>query len=217
MKAIHAVIFDLDGVLWSSGQAHEMAFRQALAEIPGLNSQDFDYRKIAGMRTDAAFTFLFKEAQIELSFESLQSLIAKKRTLAGQLLAHSPPIPPFCREVLKGMRQSFLLALATSSSKENAGLFLDVSGTKELFHVVVSGEAVMRAKPDPEIYMKTLKLLGMPAEKVIAIEDSRAGVQSALRAGLKVAAIIGTEDRKVLEEEGSTWVVDSLAEIEGLL
>lgn len=57
-EKIQAVIFDMDGVLFLSGDSHERAWRETLESI-GIT--DFSYATIAGMRTDDALIKVIRE------------------------------------------------------------------------------------------------------------------------------------------------------------
>jgi hypothetical protein len=52
------------------------------------------------------------------------------------------------------------------------------------FDVTVSGDEVMRKKPDPEIYRTVLELAGVDATEAVAVEDSGSGIKAAKSAGI---------------------------------
>ncbi|NAZ74972.1 HAD-IA family hydrolase [Kineococcus sp. T13] len=56
------------------------------------------------------------------------------------------------------------------------------------FAVVVSGDEVARGKPAPDPYLRAAQLLGVDAQRCVAIEDSPTGVASAEAAGCRVIA-----------------------------
>ena len=60
---------------------------------------------------------------------------------------------------------------------------------KNLFDVVVSGDDVVKSKPDPEPYLKAAALLSVEIEKSVVIEDSVTGVTSGLASGAHVIGI----------------------------
>jgi len=81
------------------------------------------------------------------------------------------------------------LAIATTTSRVNLeGLSRRFPGELDLdgFDVVVCGEDVTALKPDPEVYRTALQRLGLSAERCLAFEDTRNGVESAIGAGLRV-------------------------------
>ena len=80
-------------------------------------------------------------------------------------------------------------ALVSSASKDNLdSLFLEGLDInyKDLFDVTAHGETTPNKKPSPEVYEWTLEKLKLPSSACIAIEDSPRGLQSALKANIKV-------------------------------
>lgn len=79
-------------------------------------------------------------------------------------------------------------ALVTSSGRPLVEVALDTLG-RDSFDVVVCGDEVGAAKPHPEPYLTAARLLGVPVQRCVAIEDSPTGVASALSAGAAVLAV----------------------------
>lgn len=105
-------------------------------------------------------------------------------------------------EPLAGVMELFQLcktnnirtALASSSWQDQVDLILDIlmqNGYELRPHLdsIVHGDQVKQRKPSPDIYLHTIKNLGLPASSCWAIEDSGAGVQSAKAAGLYVIGL----------------------------
>jgi beta-phosphoglucomutase-like phosphatase (HAD superfamily) len=78
------------------------------------------------------------------------------------------------------------MALVTSSYRVLSEPFAASAGC---FDVVVSGDTVTRAKPDPEPYLQAAAALGVPIERCVAVEDSRAGITSALASGARTIGV----------------------------
>ena len=74
--------------------------------------------------------------------------------------------------------------LATSTYAEKAMHELHMAGIDGLFDAVVTGDTVKNSKPDPEIYLKCLKKLDLPAERALGVEDSYNGIRSLSAAGM---------------------------------
>ena len=82
------------------------------------------------------------------------------------------------------------LALASSATDENVDLVLGEAGLcpRESFAVVVSGEDVARAKPDPEIFLAVARALPH-LQTFLVFEDSHNGVLAAQNAGMDCIAV----------------------------
>ena len=96
---------------------------------------------------------------------------------------------PGALALLRGVRAAAIpTALVTSSARNLVEVALDTLG-RDSFDVVVCGDEVTDTKPHPEPYLTAARLLGVPVHRCVAIEDSPAGVASALAAGATVLAV----------------------------
>ena len=66
-------------------------------------------------------------------------------------------------------------------------------GIADRFDVLVCGDMVERRKPAPDPYLRAMELLGVDAEKCVAVEDSPTGISSARAAGCHVVAYTGCD------------------------
>src|SRR5437667_58752 len=74
------------------------------------------------------------------------------------------------------------------------GVIIDVLHLERYLPVLVSGEAVARGKPAPDIFLKAAAELGVPPSRSLVIEDAVAGVQAARAAGMRCIAVAGERD-----------------------
>jgi HAD superfamily hydrolase (TIGR01509 family) len=81
------------------------------------------------------------------------------------------------------------LGLASSSNRPLIDLALELMGVAELFRATVSSEEVERGKPAPDVYLEAARRLGAAPERIVAIEDSGAGIRAASAAGMRVVAV----------------------------
>jgi HAD superfamily hydrolase (TIGR01509 family) len=81
------------------------------------------------------------------------------------------------------------LGLASSSNRQTIDLVLELTGWRPRFRASTSSEEVARGKPAPDVYLETVRRLGASVSSCVAVEDSDAGIHSALAAGLSVVAI----------------------------
>lgn len=99
------------------------------------------------------------------------------------------PFRPGARELLADMRTRGLpCALVTMSYAPLAEAVVDglPGGT---FVGLVTGENVSHGKPHPEPYFAGARLVGVPPERCVALEDSRTGLRSAVDAGTQAVGI----------------------------
>ena len=85
-------------------------------------------------------------------------------------------------------RRGVRVALASSSPMDSIEEVLNACGLSDAFEHVVSGEQFKESKPEPDIYLHALDLLGLPANRCCCVEDSVPGITAGKRAGLTVIA-----------------------------
>jgi beta-phosphoglucomutase-like phosphatase (HAD superfamily) len=84
------------------------------------------------------------------------------------------------------------MAVASSAMAENVEFVVDALGFRPYFRCLVSGDEVAHPKPDPEIYLRTARKLGVEPAGCVAFEDSFVGIEAAKRAGMRCVAIAST-------------------------
>ncbi|GAB3660983.1 HAD family hydrolase [Glycomyces tarimensis] len=181
-----AVLFDMDGTLVDS----EPRWDVALAELAVLlgGTLDEDARKsMVGTNEGASVVILLES--LGLPLDTAPEHQAWLRGRMRELFAAGVPWKPGARELLLESRAAGLpIALVTSTPRELTDLVLRQLGT-ENFDVTICGDEVEHKKPDPEPYHTAAEKLGVDIARCIVLEDSFAGVSSALAAGAVTLAI----------------------------
>ena len=143
----------------------------------------------------------------------------RRGEIATDFFANRVGLFPSAKTTLEQLREMKLrLAVATSSVSGSARPFLDRTGIRSLFGVVVTGDEVQRGKPHPDIYLRTAEKLGISPEACIVIEDALAGIAAAKAANMRVAAIPDGRfvDPRKYEKEAD-YVLGSLSDIPALI
>ena len=205
MKALEAVIFDLDGTLVDSEQyGHRVAFNEAF-EAFGLPDRwtPERYRELLAT-TGGERRLLAWLCSPESSYFDRPE--AQRREMAASLhgwksdrveaMAASGAIP--AREGVGDWLQELAgrgvaLAVATTGSRQWALPLLDKLFGLDRFAGVVTGDDVARRKPDPEAYQLALARLGVDRTAAVAVEDSGPGWEAARAAGLACVVVADTE------------------------
>ena len=68
-------------------------------------------------------------------------------------------------------------------------MILEKTGLTQLFDAVIDGNKVSKAKPDPEVFLKGAEALGVDPSECVVYEDAIAGVEAAIKGGMKVVGI----------------------------
>jgi HAD superfamily hydrolase (TIGR01509 family) len=97
-----------------------------------------------------------------------------------------PPRPGVARVVAEALAEGWPVAVASTSAEPSviATLQRAVGADQAAKVKVFAGDSVPRKKPAPDIYLRALDWLGLPAERVVVVEDSRNGLVAATQAGL---------------------------------
>jgi mannitol-1-/sugar-/sorbitol-6-phosphatase len=78
---------------------------------------------------------------------------------------------------------------------------------------IISGDMVVRGKPDPEPYRRGAELIHSPAADCLVVEDAPSGVGAGVAAGCRVLGVLGTHKEDELRAAGATWIVRSLEDV----
>ncbi len=227
---LKALIFDVDGTLAETEEAHREAFNRAFAER-GL-AWHWDqplYRRLldvtGGKERIRYFLDDFGPSRdgVPADADSLKDWIAglhvRKTAIYNAIIAEGGvPLRPGVEALLRHARNEGVgLAIATTTSLPNVESLLDSTlgeGWRQLFHAVAAGDMVKAKKPAADVYLLALQQLGVSAEGCIALEDSINGVRSAQAAGLPVVVTRSTyTDHQ--QFEGAALVANTLSDIAG--
>ncbi|RKZ00492.1 MAG: phosphatase [Candidatus Hydrothermota bacterium] len=180
------VILDMDGVILDSEPIHLEATNRVLKKY----GAELSYRENLSLQGTAEIPY-WKILMERFGFsEDVKKLIEEKEKHMFEILSRKELVPnEGLMEFLLALRKRGIpIGLASSSQLNQINFILRKLGLREFFSAITSGEEVSEGKPEPQIYLETARRLGVPPERCVAIEDSRNGLISAKRAGMKVIA-----------------------------
>ncbi len=186
---IRGVIFDLDGVLTDTAVHHYHSWRR-IAEGAGFELTEKHNEQLKGVSRSESLDIILNWAGAERTDEEKAFLLTEKNNHYLELIASlsSADILPGVLAFLENIRSAGLKTAVGSSSK-NATFILDKLQLASYFDAVVDGNMVRQTKPDPEVFLNAAKLLGLPVDSCLVIEDADAGVAAARAAGMRVLGI----------------------------
>lgn len=196
--SLEALIFDVDGTLAETEEAHREAFNLAFSEFRLQWHWDRKrYRELlkvtGGKERLIHYIRDWPESGGEavLPIESVRELHARKTEIFGKLIrSGGVPLRPGIARLINEARSAGLrLAIATTTSIANLeALFEATLGPAAIgwFDAIAAGDMVKQKKPAPDVYELALQQLGLSACKCLAIEDAHAGLLSAAGAGIPV-------------------------------
>jgi dihydroxyacetone kinase phosphoprotein-dependent L subunit len=203
-----ALVLDCDGVLADTERyGHLPAFNQTFAEF-GLPVRwtVAEYRekvRIGGGKERMASLLtpeFIEQAGLPADPEAQQAIIAtwhrRKTEIYTDLVASGavPPRPGIARVVAEALADGWPVAVASTSAETSVRATLEsaVGADQARAVKVFAGDIVPHKKPAPDIYLLALDWLGMPADQVVVVEDSRNGLVAATGAG--IACVITVND-----------------------
>jgi HAD superfamily hydrolase (TIGR01509 family) len=207
---IDAVAFDLDGTLIESERRWEQA-RREVAESAGGRWREDAQPSMMGLSTPEWIAYMQSELGVDLDAEQIRTGVLERlrASYSDQL-----PLIPGAADAVRRLAARWPLAVASSSPRELIELVLGLSGLEDCFAAVVSSAEVARGKPAPDVFLRACELLGVPAQRTLAIEDSGPGVDSAHAAGMPVILIPGREFPSPPEVlESADLVLDSIEQV----
>ena len=211
-----AALFDMDGTLVDNTAAHIRAFEIFCARY-GVTDWKERLSQAYGMGNDDIMRMIMPEEVIRT--KGLAALAEEKEAIYREIYA--PEIHPVAglRELLEKLHaRGVRCAVGSSGCRKNVDFVLEKCAIGAWFEARISGDAVTRCKPDPEIYLTAAATLGVKPSECVVFEDARAGIEAARRAGAgRIVALATTLPREELEREPKAdWLVDTFADLQDL-
>ncbi len=201
------MLFDLDGTLVDSVYQHVLAWREALEET-GIELSVWRIHRRIGMSGGLFVNALLRETTMALSAKQVGRL--RELHLAAYLRRMDQVRPlPGARELLQRLSELGVpWGIATSGSVRTAGPAIETLAMKRP-PVVVTRDDVLRAKPDPDLFIEAARRLGVDVADSIVVGDSVWDLLAAQRArALGVGLLSGGYGREELQQAGAYRVYD---------
>jgi HAD superfamily hydrolase (TIGR01509 family) len=206
---LRGVIFDMDGVIVDSEPLSLATIAEVVTARGGL-AEPAGFGDLVGRSLDDALTLAAMRSGRELAASDLRR--AYDERYLPKLRETAVPNAGL-KELITALNQARIpMALASSSTLAEIDAVVSALGLRSVFSAVASGEEVPRAKPAPDVYLLTMRRLGLGAEGVVAIEDSGPGVAAAIAAGLACVAVRTTLTTGH-DHAAATLTVGSLTEL----
>ncbi len=210
-----AVIFDLDGTLTDTEKYYQIAWPEAIRHFGFEPPEGFalELRSLGRPFAPKFFAETFGD-----SFDYYKVREYRKGLVSKLMEEQGIQLKPGALELLRWLKASGItVAMATANDTQRTRNYLDKIGIEEYFDRIICADMVKLGKPAPDIYAHAVKELGLPADRVFAVEDSPNGIKSAYGAGCKVIMV---PDLTEPDEELKKLLyarVDSLIDIKQLI
>lgn len=179
--ADRALLLDLDGTLADSLGVLRRAYHRFLAGY-GKEGSEAEFRSLNGPPLPVVVDRL---RQTHGLAPQTGQLLQGYELEIDRAYGDVPPMPG-ARDLLSQAKAlGIATAVVTSNSRARAEAWLTAKGLAPLIDRIVGGDEVERGKPDPAPYLKALEILGLPAGRARAVEDSPGGAHAAVAAGVE--------------------------------
>ncbi|MGC9132833.1 MAG: HAD family hydrolase [Nanopusillaceae archaeon] len=206
---LKGVIMDLDGTLVNSlkiyDEAHQKIFEKYNIKVDGtLDSFGAPPRELVEA--------IIKKHNLNIGSEDI---LREAEDIIIEEYLDKIKFNVGAKQILNYFREKkYKLSIVTSNTKRLVYELLKHLGILNLFDVIITGDDVKEQKPEPECYIKAVKMMNLLPFEVLAIEDSIYGIIAAKRAGINVIGIAsGVNKKRELISAGATMVFKNLKEL----
>lgn len=171
------LISDLDGTLFNTKDVNYHAYKEAIAPY----GYDMDYRYYCDFCNGRHYLEFLPKITTEDPGILKTMHLAKKEAYPKYLnkaILNKP-----LADLIRLMRVEYKSALVTTASRENCEEILQKFQIRDLFDLVLTHEDIVKAKPDPEGFLKAMQYFDASPQETIIFEDSDVGLEAAKRSG----------------------------------
>jgi beta-phosphoglucomutase-like phosphatase (HAD superfamily) len=205
---VKAILWDMDGVLADTGEAHYLAWQTLYAE----RGQSISYEQFAatfGMANPPIIRLWLGE---DVPEEELQRLSQRKEELfRANVRGHVRLLPGVLEWLARGRERGYRQVVPSSGPMANIIAVVGVLDVADYLDALISGAFLPKSKPDPAIFLRAAATVGASPRESLVIEDGIVGVEAAVRAGMRCVAVTTTHPAHRLAQ--ADLVVGSLAEL----
>lgn len=205
------IIFDMDGVIIDSEPEYQKRIKIFMKRNGFTITDELSFQICGSNRKDTYELFQENVPDFVMSYEAYNK--GRDQVNAEYPLNLRAIVNEDIYPLMKKLKASgFHIGMASSAPKEKILQNLGVLELTDYFDIIVSGQEFVHSKPDPEIYIYTMKKMGVEPKDCYVVEDSTFGLQAAESAGAVV--ICKRDDRFGYDQSGADYYIDRLAEIE---
>ncbi|GGP25440.1 HAD family hydrolase [Silvimonas amylolytica] len=190
---IKAVVFDMDGVLIEAKDWHYEALNRAL-KLFGFEISRYEHLTVYdGLPTGKKLEMLSIERGLP---EGLHAFINEMKQSYTMEIVHTQCKPRFVHEyALSTLRaRGYKLAVASNSIRKTVEVMMEKARLTPYLDAMLSTSDITRAKPDPEIYLKAMSMLGIEPHECLVVEDNENGIRAARAAGAHLLVVHDVEE-----------------------
>lgn len=181
-----AVVFDMDGLMFNTEDIYFLVGDELLKRRGRRFSRELS-DAMMGRPPLASFEIMIEWHRLS---DSPESLVGESEDLFIEMIQGRIQPMPGLMELLDALeRHAVPKAIATSSSRRTLRAVLGCFNMEPRFHFTLTADDITQGKPHPEIYLLAAERFGIPAERMVVLEDSENGCRAAAAAGAFTVAV----------------------------
>lgn len=187
MGTLQGIIFDIDGTLLASNEAHAHAWVDAFSDF-GWDVPFFRLKWLIGMGGDKLLGTVVPTMS---ESEGIGHILSQQRKRIF-LERYAPLLKPTpgAREFVQRLKDEGLkLVIATSSNRQELETLLEKAEVADLLTEATTASDVEASKPAPDVVQSALEKLQLSPENVLMVGDTPYDVESAKKAEVGVVAV----------------------------
>lgn len=205
----YGVIFDVDGVLVDSYQAHFVTW-QASARKHGFDCTEPEFALAFG-RT--AREVIRESWDSTLSDQWIQDFENEKESLYRQMIAKEFPAIEGAFELIHALHaENVPMAIGSSGPPLNVQAVIEALKAEDAIKTVITGADVKIGKPNPDVFQQGAVGMQIPTNRCVVLEDAVPGLQAARAAGMKCVGVV-SHGRSREELADADYLVTDLTEV----
>jgi HAD superfamily hydrolase (TIGR01509 family) len=182
---IKTLLFDIDGTLIDSNDAHARSWAQALEEH-GIRTTEQEVRRLIGMGGDK----LLPAVAGVTEDSDLGQAFAKRKKQIFEKLIPTLHATNGARALLEFLRERrIVLAIATSADDKEVNALLKQADVDEFFDRRASKDDAAHSKPDPDIVHAAIRRADAQAESTLLVGDTPYDIDAARQAEIRAIAL----------------------------
>ncbi len=190
---IKAVLFDMDGVLIEAKEWHYEALNRALNLFGMPISREDHLTTFDGLPTRKKLEMITADKGLP---KELHEFINEMKQQYTMEFVYTQCNPTFIHEFALSRLQAlgYKLAVCSNSIRNTVEIMMQKAQLSKYLDTLISNEDVSKGKPDPEMYLKAMSILGVQPYECLIIEDNENGIKAARASGGHLLVVDNVEN-----------------------
>lgn len=184
---IKGVIFDMDGLMFDTERLSTEGWIKC-GEILGIDLDMGFINSFKGTAREYSGKLFKEKFGEDFDYDNARGI--RTEYIKDYIDKNSMPVKKGLYELLQFLKDKGIpCAVATSTKKELAEKYFEMTDVKKFFSAFVYGDMVKRSKPEPDIFLKAAEMIGENICDCMVLEDSPVGINASHMAGATVIAV----------------------------